>query len=214
MSRLILIPVILALAAASPAFADDEDYARNGFYGSFKIAGNHYTKIEQDVKSDIEGAGYAGQVTAEGPLGLDVRAGYRFHPHLGADIEFLWFTKSTTEFTGTTSENPNIKNDNFDVFKVETLNFFGNLKGYILTGRIQPFAQVGVGLMHAKIDDKLSLNTLKGGLAGLVAGRLRSLRGAPHPDGVAQRRHLPHGRRPRRGWIRQPALCTHQQLAG
>ena len=163
MSRLILIPVILALAAASPAFADDEDYARNGFYGSFKIAGNHYTKIEQDVKSDIEGAGYAGQVTAEGPLGLDVRAGYRFHPHLGADIEFLWFTKSTTEFTGTTSENPNIKNDNFDVFKVETLNFFGNLKGYILTGRIQPFAQVGVGLMHAKIDDKLSLNTLKGG---------------------------------------------------
>ena len=29
-------------------------------------------------------------------------------------------------------------------------------------------------------------------LAGLVAGRLRPLRAAVHPDGVAQRRHLPH----------------------
>ena len=34
--------------------------------------------------------------------------------------------------------------------------------------------------------------------AGLVAGRLRPLRAAVHPDGVAQRRHLSHPRRARR----------------
>ena len=51
-------------------------------------------------------------------------------------------------------------------------------------------------------------------LAGLVAGRLRPLRAALHPDGVAQRRHLPHGRRPRRRGLRQPAPCAAQQLAG
>ena len=34
--------------------------------------------------------------------------------------------------------------------------------------------------------------------AGLVAGRLRPLRAALHPDGVAQRGHVPHQRRPRR----------------
>ena len=34
-------------------------------------------------------------------------------------------------------------------------------------------------------------------LAGLVAGRFRSLRAVVHSDGVAQRRHLPHRRRPR-----------------
>ena len=50
-------------------------------------------------------------------------------------------------------------------------------------------------------------------LAGLVAGRLRSLRGALHPHGLAQRRHLPHGRRPRRRGLRQPALRPAQQLA-
>ena len=35
-------------------------------------------------------------------------------------------------------------------------------------------------------------------VAGLVAGRLRPLRAALHPDDVARRRHLPHRRRPRR----------------
>ena len=35
-------------------------------------------------------------------------------------------------------------------------------------------------------------------LAGLVAGGLRPLRAAVHSHGVAQRRHLPHRRRPRR----------------
>ena len=35
-------------------------------------------------------------------------------------------------------------------------------------------------------------------LAGVVAGRLRPLRPAVHPHGLAQRGHLPHQRRPRR----------------
>jgi catalase-peroxidase len=39
-----------------------------------------------------------------------------------------------------------------------------------------------------------------------VAGRLRPLRTALHPHGLAQRRHLPHGRRPRRRGLRLPAL--------
>ena len=51
-------------------------------------------------------------------------------------------------------------------------------------------------------------------LAGLVAGRLRSLRAALHPDGVAQRRHIPHGRRPRGRGVRHPTPCAPQQLAG
>jgi len=38
----------------------------------------------------------------------------------------------------------------------------------------------------------------------MVAGRFRPLRTAVHPDGLAQRRHLSHWRRPRR-WRRRPA---------
>ena len=51
-------------------------------------------------------------------------------------------------------------------------------------------------------------------LAGVVAGRLRSLWRAVHPHGVAQRRHLPHYRRPRRRRRRPAALRAAQLLAG
>ena len=51
-------------------------------------------------------------------------------------------------------------------------------------------------------------------LAGLVAGRLRPLRPAHDPHGVAQRRHVPHHRRARRRRGRPAALRADQQLAG
>ena len=50
-------------------------------------------------------------------------------------------------------------------------------------------------------------------VAGLVAGRLRPLRPALHPDELARRRHVPHRRRPRRWRRRHPALRPPQQLA-
>ena len=50
-------------------------------------------------------------------------------------------------------------------------------------------------------------------LAGVVAGRLGPLRRPVHPHGLAQRRHLPHRRRPGRRRHRQPALRADQQLA-
>ena len=51
-------------------------------------------------------------------------------------------------------------------------------------------------------------------LAGLVAGRLRPLRPALHPDELALGRHLPHRGRPRRCRRRRAALRPAQQLAG
>ena len=50
-------------------------------------------------------------------------------------------------------------------------------------------------------------------VAGLVAGRLRPLRPAVHPDVVARRGHVPHRRRPGRRWRGRAALRPAQQLA-
>ena len=50
-------------------------------------------------------------------------------------------------------------------------------------------------------------------VAGLVAGRLRPLRAALHPDDVARRGHVPHRRRPGRWRQRRSALRPPQQLA-
>ena len=51
------------------------------------------------------------------------------------------------------------------------------------------------------------------GVAALVAGRLRPLRPALHPHGVAQRRHLSHQRRSRRRRLGSAAVRPPQQLA-
>ena len=51
-------------------------------------------------------------------------------------------------------------------------------------------------------------------LAGLVARRLRPLRAVHDPDGVAQRGHVPHQRRPRWCGRGPAALRAAQQLAG
>ena len=51
-------------------------------------------------------------------------------------------------------------------------------------------------------------------LAGMVAGRLRSLRRSDDPHGVAQRGHLPHHRRPRRRRRRTAALRAAELVAG
>ncbi len=50
-------------------------------------------------------------------------------------------------------------------------------------------------------------------VAGLVAGRLGPLRAALHPDGLAQRGHLPDQRRPRRRRGGRAALRPPEQLA-
>jgi hypothetical protein len=59
---------------------------------------------------------------------------------------------------------------------------------------------MGAGFDYAEEFKTLDLEALRkdlvradDGLAGLVARRLRALRPALHPHGVAQRRHLSHG---------------------
>ena len=54
------------------------------------------------------------------------------------------------------------------------------------------------------------LHALMTDIAGLVAGRLWPLRAAFHSHGVAQRRHVPHRRRPRRSGLRRTAFCASQ----
>ena len=61
---------------------------------------------------------------------------------------------------------------------------------------------------------KKDINEVDDDVAGLVAGRLRQLRPAVHPAGLAQRRHLPRHRRPRRGRATAPSrFAPAQQLA-
>ena len=131
--------------------ARDDDYARNGAYVGANLAGAWYREVKDDVRDAIEANGFNLNIDLESPLGLGARAGYRFLPHLAGEVQIQWFAKAKTEVG---NEDVSV---NFNKF--ETLTVTGSLKAYPLTGRIQPFAQVGIGLMHADVDDKLGFDT-------------------------------------------------------
>jgi opacity protein-like surface antigen len=144
MLRAIAFSTILVFAGADPALAQDDDFARNGIYLSVNMAGAWYRYVQED----LEEAASIG-VTVEEPLGLGARVGYRFYPHLAAEAQFQWFSQANIQFFG--------EKFAVDVLKLETLVFTGNVKGYLLTGRIQPFLLAGAGLMHFYAKDELGL---------------------------------------------------------
>jgi opacity protein-like surface antigen len=86
----------------------------------------------------------------ESPVGLAARVGYRFHPYLAGEVEFRWFANASAELDN--------GDDTLDAVKIETLALTGNVKGYILTGRIQPFLLAGAGFMHLNGTNKFNLD--------------------------------------------------------
>jgi opacity protein-like surface antigen len=132
-----------------PAITEPPDYARSGIYLGGGISGAWYTELKDDVRDIVEPLGLIGSLGQDNPLGLGVHVGYRFHPHLAAEVDFLWLSSAKVEITQ--------NKDTADIVKVETLNLTGNIVGYILTGRIQPFVFAGGGLMHFDTKDKLNL---------------------------------------------------------
>jgi opacity protein-like surface antigen len=151
-----------------PTLARDDDFARNGIYAGISFGGTFYTEVEDDIDDALEAPlpesprwltnpGFSGHVDSEKPLGLGVRAGYRFHPRLAGEVQFQWFTNSEVDFTGHPVADPDIKIRKMKIVKIETLTLMGNVKGYALTGRIQPFVLAGGGLIHYDVEDKVGL---------------------------------------------------------
>ena len=77
-------------------------------------------------------------------------------------------------------------------------------QGFRLRRRVQDARSRRVAARHRCGDDRLER---------LVARRLRPLRSLLHPHGVAQRRHVPDRRRPRRFRLWHAAFRAPQQLA-
>jgi opacity protein-like surface antigen len=162
MSRATVFSMILVFAGAEPVLAQDDDFARNGIYLGVNMAGAWYTQVKEDLEDDVNNLNphplpppnpldppsYIHAIVGE-PLGLGVRAGYRFHPHLAGEVQFQWYTDSDIELNNT--------EDTVEAFKLETWTLTGNVKGYLLTGRIQPFLLAGVGLMRFSMKDELRL---------------------------------------------------------
>jgi hypothetical protein len=74
-----------------------------------------------------------------------VRAGYRFHPHLAAELQGQY--NGLYDVKGNTVGRPLLGS-------VEVITSTANLKVFALRGPVQPYALGGVGIMWADTEDR------------------------------------------------------------
>lgn len=112
-------------------------------------------------------AGPAAIGKADDSWSVNGHAGYRCHPRYSVEGTLEYFGGFDTDWTGVLGTG----GDDIDVFAATI-----DIKGYLLTGRYQPYLLLGGGTMH--IDTKVTNPT---GIAGTIPN------GAPPPDNIAVR---------------------------
>jgi len=136
--------IVIAAAlviAAIPSAAEDLDFARPGWYAGLGGSVGIYTELKavnqgitvNEVGDDIESVGF------------NARGGYRFNPWVAAEVEFEFLPDSDA------------KNDGVKVAEVGTWAVTGNAKAFPFHGRFQPFALLGLGAVHQRIEDTLGI---------------------------------------------------------
>ena len=145
------------------------------------------------------------------------------HPAREPDLHNQWNEEASVADTASESENPAIPSPNPVKGRPRTnQDWWPNQLDLQVLHQHSPLSNpMGEDFDYAEEFKTLDVEALKrdlvradDDLAGVVAGRLRPLRAALHPDVVARRRHLPHRRRPRRRRPRRAALRAAEQLAG
>jgi hypothetical protein len=145
----------LALLLGTPVEAQ-EDYARSGFYVGVAGATAIFTKLNDQLGTTPEqcmpvdepcrgGIEPNVPIKAGASLGVHHRAGYRFHPRLAAEAHLEYLTGA--EITAPTFrwETPFVD--------LSAVTATVDVKAYLLTGMVQPFALIGAGWMRTYGND-------------------------------------------------------------
>jgi opacity protein-like surface antigen len=134
--------VVLALRPGFAAEAEAEaDPARSGPYAGLGLV---YGAPIFDLEASERAFG-SGSLGDSPGFGVDVRGGYRFHPHFAAEGNFQWVGGMDIEQAG------------HDLGDVSPWTFTANMKAFILTGTFQPYVVGGVGIIHVKGDESVDL---------------------------------------------------------
>jgi hypothetical protein len=84
-------------------------------------------------------------------FGFDGRAGYRCHQRVSAEVQVEWFDSTDGNATIIYREPTDPRGPlGFAKIDVEPLAVTVNAKGYLMTGRYQPFLGLGAGLLTVK----------------------------------------------------------------
>ena len=113
------------------------EYDRPGLYIGGGLVGGFTTRLESQLH-EIPGVT---NVEVDPSVGLTARAGVRVTPHIAIEAHYEWMDDFETSVAGN------------EIADTETQALTGDVKGYLATGRVQPYLAVGAGFLTAKSDD-------------------------------------------------------------
>lgn len=122
----------------------DAPYDRNRFYFGL---GAIFGVEDLHVGAQPTSTGTASVDVEDTNWGGEMRAGYRFHPHLAAELQGQY--NGLYEVRANTVGRPSLGS-------VEVITSTANLKAYALRGPVQPYALGGVGIMWADTEDRVA----------------------------------------------------------
>lgn len=116
------------------------DFSRPGFYLGAGLVGGFATRLESELH-EIPGVT---DVEVDPSVGLTARAGVRVTPHIALEAHYEWIDNFETSVAGT------------EIADTRTQALTGDVKGYLATGRVQPFLTLGAGFLTATSDDPVT----------------------------------------------------------
>ncbi len=131
--RLCLGLTLIAMIGIPERAQAEDDYGRPGFYLGAGL-GFGFEKFEGTGGLDIDTG-----------IGFDGWAGYRITPNFAAEIQLEYLDRF--DFSADLGPPFGVVD-----FEGNFLAFTGNLKAYLMTGRVQPFAVVGIGVLRAELE--------------------------------------------------------------
>jgi len=134
--------VCSSIALTSDDDVDKDDFARRGWLVG--VGGSYALEtFEDDAEADYQGPlGPTANLSVDDSFGFNGRVGYRCHPRFSAEVEVEWLKGFESDLT-----QPGV----VQLAKVdfEPVVITTNVKGFLLTGRYQPYLLVGAGVMTA-----------------------------------------------------------------
>jgi opacity protein-like surface antigen len=118
------------------AVHEPRDFHRSGVYIGMGAA---YGLANFDLGTEEHSTGIS--LDSTNSWGVNARVGYRFHPNIGAEVTFDYYQ-------GFEFEAPN----GLDAVNLEGFTLTGNGKFYLMTGRFQPYAIAGAGVIFMNAD--------------------------------------------------------------
>ncbi len=124
---------LIALIGIPASVQAEDDYDRPGFY------------VGAGLGLGFEQFDGFGGLDVDTGIGFDGWTGYRITPNFAAEIQLEYLDRF--DFSADLGAPFGVVD-----FEGNFLTFTGNLKAYLMTGRVQPFAVVGIGVLRAELE--------------------------------------------------------------